>query len=68
MEKNVGFNIIDSNEWESVIEIDNHSVIQKKLNQWKNDYDLIIITCIPMVLPNGSWTNTYLSVMRRRRQ
>mgnify|MGYP003333178204 FL=1 len=68
MEKNLGFNIIDSKEWESVIEIDNHVTIQKHLNQWRHDYDLIIITCIPMIHPTGNWTDTYLSVMRRRRQ
>ena len=68
MEKNVGFNIIDSKEWESVIEFDTHTEIQKHLNQWRHEYDLIIINCSPMIQPNGNFSYTYLSVMRRRRQ
>lgn len=62
MEKNVGFNIIDSRDWESVIEIVPHKEAQKHINQWKHEYDLMIITCVPL----GAEA-TYLSVMRRSR-
>lgn len=68
MEKNVGFNIIDSPEWESVIEVNLHTEIQKKLNQWRHDYDLIILSCVPVVNPSaGGRSDTYLSLMRKKR-
>lgn len=34
--------IIDNKDWECVIEKDTQSEVQKKLNQWKHEYDLHI--------------------------
>lgn len=66
MEKNVGFNIIDSKDWESVIEITSHQEAQKHLNQWRHEFDLMILSCVPIATGN-SFPQTFLSVMRRKR-
>lgn len=63
MEKNIGFNIIDSKEWECVIEVDVPVQIQTKLNQWRHQYDMIILSCTPV-----SERQTHLSLMRRKRE
>jgi len=34
--------IVDNKDWECVIEKDVRSEVQKKLNQWKHEYDLYI--------------------------
>lgn len=62
MEKNIGFNIIDSKEWECIIEVEIHIQIQTKLNQWRHEYDIIILSCAPV-----DSRHTHLSIMRRRR-
>lgn len=62
MEKNIGFNIIDSKEWECVIEVSIHIQIQTKLNQWRHEYDMIILSCAPV-----DDRHTHLSLMRRKR-
>lgn len=63
MEKNVGFNIIDSKEWECVVEVSIHIQIQTKLNQWRHEYDMIILSCAPV-----NERLTHLSLMRKRRE
>lgn len=63
MEKNIGFNIIDSKEWECVIEVNIHIQIQTKLNQWRHEYDMIILSCAPV-----DGRHTHLSVLRKRRE
>lgn len=55
-------NVIDSHKWESVIEVDLHCEIQKKLNQWRHDYAIMIIACQPL-----DQSLTYLSIMRVRK-
>jgi hypothetical protein len=63
MEKNIGMNIIDSKDWECIIEVNIHIQIQTKLNQWKHEYDMIILSCAPV-----SERHTHLSIMRKRRE
>jgi hypothetical protein len=63
MEKNIGMNIIDSKDWECVIEVEFHIKIQTKLNQWRHEYDMIILACTPV-----DERRTYLSLMRKRRE
>jgi hypothetical protein len=63
MEKNIGMNIIDSKEWECVVEVSIHIQIQTKLNQWKHEYDMIILSCTPV-----NERLTHLSLMRKRRE
>ena len=68
MDKNVGFNIIDSKEWESVIEVTTHSEAQMHLNQWRHSFDIIIITCIPVPYTEVTdYYDTYLSILRKPR-
>lgn len=75
MDKNIGFNIIDSPEWESVIEVLSHTEVQKHLNQWRHTYDIVILTCEPVFNADhhrladtpAYKTHTYLSIMRRPR-
>jgi len=55
-------NVIDSHKWESVIEVDLHSEVQKKLNQWRHEYAIMIIACQPL-----DKSHTYLSIMRVRK-
>ena len=55
-------NVIDSPRWESVIEVDLHSNIQKKLNTWRHEYAIMIIACQPL-----DKSHTYLSIMRVRK-
>ena len=63
MEKNIGMNIIDSKDWECVIEVEFHIKVQTKLNQWRHEYDIIILACTPV-----DERLTYLSIMRKRRE
>lgn len=63
MEKNIGFNIIDSKEWECIITVDTPIQIQTKLNQWRHEYDMIILSCAPV-----TERQTHLSIMRKRRE
>ncbi len=55
-------NVIDSDRWESVIEVVPHSEAQKHLNQWRHEYAIMVLSCTPV-----SATETYLSVMRVRK-
>ena len=64
MDKQLHF-IIDSPEWESVIEVGSNSEIQKHLNQWRHQFDIVILNCSAFGEDKGF--ATYLSIMRRPR-
>ena len=66
MDNNIGFNIIDSPEWESVIECVTSSEAQKHLNQWRHQYQIIVLACLP-VGQDPNFPKTYLSVLRKKR-
>ena len=55
-------NVIDSERWESVIEVVPHIEAQKHLNQWRHEYAIMILSCVPV-----DNQLTYLSVMRIRK-
>jgi len=57
---------IDSPDWESVIEVVQHSDAQKHLNQWRHSYYVRIIHCAP-VLESTGFHKTYLSILRKPR-
>ena len=61
-------NIIDNKDWECVIEKDTTSEVQKKLNQWRHEYDLHIVDT--HIVPNteGSWREQIVVVLWRKRR
>ena len=56
-------NMIYSQEWSFIVDVDHNVKIQTKLNQWRHSYDIIIVTCIPV-----DERTTYLAIWRRERQ
>ena len=65
MDKNIGFNIIDSPEWESVIERVTSAEAQKHLNQWRHEYYIIVLSCVPW--GRADFPSTYLSILRKKK-
>jgi hypothetical protein len=66
MEKNIGFNIIDSPEWESVIECVTSIEAQKHLNQWRHEYHIIVLACLPWG-QDANFPKTYMSILRKKK-
>ena len=59
--------IIDNKDWECVIEKDYQSEVQKKLNQWRHEYDLYIENTHVVVGSNGLDIRVVVILWRKRR-